>query len=449
MTTSGTPTTVSETPTTKAALKKLILDALAMAYTSSSCKDSIATGNRYQSVALGDEHTTGFRSDRDVFLDQIDFREKRVLDLGSNLGEISRAARARGAAVVDGFEYDPFFIEIANAINAYNGVTRVSSFRRDITDASVYDEHYDIVIAFSVFVYLQDLFQTLCEITDGVLVLETHRLERNLESTYLNPIGRFFPHHAILGNSDWGTGSDPDKVGERAVIAFAKSDEALRTSLSWLSGPSKQPSSERRPLTEPDIREIDVRQTAWYDRFFEKFAFDSPEGLLATVEGMQFDVDALARNGDLAEDLAGWTYWLAYLKGAIECARGGSAGPGNVYYDLLGRHWRNDPARASDIEDPSRLSALVRRRFDDFELFRTNRDAPLAIEPLHIVITDGPPKPSTTRDVKRVYQFGREVPVETTTLDGYHRLFLARLFGHDRVPCDFVAERDAVPDPTA
>jgi len=105
-------------PTVKPALKQAILDAIALKYTSVSCKDGIETGNHYQSLTLGDEHTTGFRSGREGFLDQIDFRGKRVLDLGSNLGEISRAARARGAAVVDGYEYDLFFVELAQAINA-------------------------------------------------------------------------------------------------------------------------------------------------------------------------------------------------------------------------------------------------------------------------------------------------------------------------------------------
>ena len=108
------------TPTIDERLRDVILEALAVSYISTSCKDEIETGNHYQSVTLGDVRTEGFRNERDEFLDMIDFRNKTVLDLGSNLGELSRAARARGAAVVDGFEYDPFFVEIACAVNAYN-----------------------------------------------------------------------------------------------------------------------------------------------------------------------------------------------------------------------------------------------------------------------------------------------------------------------------------------
>src|SRR5438876_932272 len=131
--------------------------------------------------------------------------------------------------VVDGWEYDPYFVEVARLVNAYNGTTRVSFFERDITDARIYHEHYDVVLAFSVFEYLRDIVETLAAITDGAIVLETHRLEGNLESVYLNPIGRFFPHHFILGGSDWGSGKSAD--GERAVIVFARTHAELRAHL--------------------------------------------------------------------------------------------------------------------------------------------------------------------------------------------------------------------------
>jgi hypothetical protein len=435
-------------PTVKPALKKVILDAIGLRYTSHSSKESIETGNHYQSLTLGDEQTAGFRSGREKFLDQIDFRAKRVLDLGANLGEMSRAARARGATLVDGYEYDTFFVELANAVNAYNGTTRVSFYERDITNPVVYGERYDIVLAFSVYVYLREVFDAVRDITDGVLILETHRLDGNLESTYLNPIGKLFPHHAILGTSDWGSGFDT--AVERAVIAFAKTDEALHSHVRGLGAGGRQFSAIRHRGTEFDIRAIDVILMPWYDRFFDMFAFDSPERLLCAVEGREFNLDAVARERDLAVNgMGGWVYWLVYLKGALHRARGGAAGPGNPYYDLLARHWNKDPGRAADFADPDRLQALVKRRFDDFELFRSDPEAPRKMSPIRLVRTDGPPTPTPTRSVKRIYTFGSGVPVETTTIDGYHRLFLGRLFGHTQVPCDFIAEHDAVPDPNA
>jgi SAM-dependent methyltransferase len=435
----------TEIPTTKSELKKLIHESLTLRYTSGS-KDGIETGNHYQSVTLGDERTAGFRLDRAAFLDRVDFRGKRVLDLGSNLGEMSRAARARGAALVDGFEYDPFFVELAQLVNAYNGSTRVSFYECDITDPTVYREHYDIVLALSVYVYLQAVLEPIAKITDGVLVVETHRLERNLESTYLHPIGRLLPHHVFLGASDWGSGLS--EAGERAVIVFAKSEDALRSHLLGIPKTSQPLAAIRIRGTKPDIREVDVRRTPWYDPFFEAFAFKSPEELVAAIDGMEVNLDALAEEHDLrANGMSGWVYWLIFVKGALQFEGSGELSTGNAYYDLLARHWRNDPGRVIDYGDPQRLRALVQRRFQDFRLFRTHPGAPLQVEPLRLLIPEGPPTPSAIPTVKRIYQVGHEVPVETTSVDGYHRLFLARLFGYGQVPCDFIAERDAVPDP--
>jgi SAM-dependent methyltransferase len=213
-------------PTITPELRELILRGLAEPYISESCQDSIQTGNHYQSIRLRDEETTtGFRSDREEILDRIAFSDRSVLDLGSNLGELSRGARARGARLVDGYEYDPFFVEMANAVNAYNGTTRVSFYETDITDPSVYDGPYDVVLAFSVFIYIGPIIDVISRITKELFVLETHRLDDNLETTYIAPVTRVFPHHRVIGESEWGLPHGPSD--RRAIIAFAKSIDAL------------------------------------------------------------------------------------------------------------------------------------------------------------------------------------------------------------------------------
>jgi len=210
-------------------LRQVIADGLTASYTARSCKDDIETGNHYQSVQLGSEQTKGFRSGREPFLQQVDFTGRSVLDLGSNLGEISRAARARGARLVDGFEYDPFFLDLANTINAHNRETRVSFFLRDITDPTIYREPYDIVLAFSVFSYVHSVVREIAAITNAALVIETHRLTNNLETDYLATLLPHFPHYAMLGESDWGLNFDPGE--KRAVIVFAKDPAALAAAL--------------------------------------------------------------------------------------------------------------------------------------------------------------------------------------------------------------------------
>lgn len=221
-------------PTVAPQLRDLILHGLSEQYISRSCHDSIETGNHYQSVTLGDVETTGFRSHREELLDDIRFDGKSVLDLGSNLGELSRAARRRGAYLVDGIEYDPFFVELANAINAYNGTTRVSFYEGDITDRSTYRESYDIVLAFSVFIYIGQIMDMISLVTRDVLVLETHRLDGNLDATYLKTISPFFPHHRLVGDSEWGL--PHGGVDRRAILAFAKSKHVLDSIVPELLG---------------------------------------------------------------------------------------------------------------------------------------------------------------------------------------------------------------------
>jgi SAM-dependent methyltransferase len=216
------------TPSTRALLQELILWCLGLDYISYSCKDGIQTGNHYQTVHFGESKTAGFRSDRAELMDKVDFRSKRVLDLGSNLGELARAARDRGAEIVDGFEYDPFFIEVAQLLNAYNSTTRVSFFRRDITNEIVYQGRYDLVMAFAVWTYVAPILQRISQITD-VLLVETHNLQGNLQTDYVDHLTRFFPRHVVLGESDWGR--NQDSVGRRVVLLCAKNDAVLTATL--------------------------------------------------------------------------------------------------------------------------------------------------------------------------------------------------------------------------
>ncbi len=213
----------------QAELKAIIERALQQDYEARSSPDGPITGNSYQSIVLGDAPRAGFRSDRHEFLDRLDLGGKKVLDLGSNLGELSRAARQRGAAIVDGFEYDAFFVDVANLVNAYNHTSRVSFFQRDIGDPSSYVEQYDITLAFSVFTFIRPVLSVIAERTRHALVIETHKLEGNLESDYLLPVQKHFPYFVRLGSSEWGAAMDPS--GTREVIVFAKSEDSLQASL--------------------------------------------------------------------------------------------------------------------------------------------------------------------------------------------------------------------------
>jgi SAM-dependent methyltransferase len=220
-------------PSINEELKNVILKALRVNYVSQVGK----RGNRYQTVTLGDVKIPGQRTGRSEALDQVNFEGKKVLDLGSNFGQISRGARARGAYLVDGYEIDPFFLEIARAINAHEEETRVSFYQRDIGDPSSYVEQYDIVLAFSVWAFLGHSLDRIAEITEQLLIVETHELDQDLPhkghfpgappspssiSEYLAQASRWFPCYRILGRTD---------RQRRAVIAFAKSELTLAAGL--------------------------------------------------------------------------------------------------------------------------------------------------------------------------------------------------------------------------
>jgi SAM-dependent methyltransferase len=208
-------------------LRQVVMEALDTPYTSFSSTDESETGNRYQSVEFGDFVTRGLREGRGHFLDVIDFRDKHVLDLGSNLGEISRQVRSRGARLVDGFEYEPYFIEIANLVNVVADTTRVSFFERDISDPRIYTGRYDIVLAFSVMRFIADCLDRLAEITDVVL-LEGHTVSGNFEERYMKPLTRWFPAYRVLGDSDSARVQQDDV---RPVMLMARDEESLIAAL--------------------------------------------------------------------------------------------------------------------------------------------------------------------------------------------------------------------------
>ena len=412
-------------PTVKPALKQAILDAIALKYTSVSCKDGIETGNHYQSLTLGDEHTTGFRSGREGFLDQIDFRGKRVLDLGSNLGEISRAARARGAAVVDGYEYDLFFVELAQAINAYNGTTGVSFYERDITNPDVYRERYDIVLALSVFTYISPVLRRLAEMTDVALVVETHKLDGNLERDYLGPVTKFLPAYAVLGESEWGGSFSQDE--KRAVILFARDKPTLARALDTPVGSSTR------------VTRVSAQGTKLQRRFFDEVPFSSTDDLLADVRAMEIDLAQVADDPDLAKLVySGKTYWLLFLKGFSQYLDTGVLGAGNIYFEYITKYYaprRHDPGISDDLSDPLFAVERVAARFRDADRFRQKPQT--YVSPPIKIFRSGDPK----SDQLEICDADTGEMVHASAIDGWHRLFAARLFGAVTVPAEVIETR--------
>jgi SAM-dependent methyltransferase len=435
---------MAEIPSTKPHVRELILRSIGAPYVSESCHNGIKTGNNYQSLTLDDVQTTGFRTPRAEFLDRIEFRGKRVLDLGSNFGELSRAARARGAAFVDGIEQDRYFLEIANLVNAYNGVTRVSFHHGDITSPNLYSEHYDIVLAFSVFTYLRSVLDRIAGITDQVLILETHKLEDNLETAYLAPVREYFPHYHVLGESEWGRPFDERE--KRAVIVFAKERAALDAALrveQCVAGVGAQADSQARA---GDSLSADVSRTCLQQQFFSMFDCASTTDLFAAVGGLEIDVDAISRLLNSARDYDGWLYWLLFLRGYLQYAQEGTLGKGNVYCDYLTKYYverGRDPTMRREFANPDAIIGRVKRRFRDLDAFCANTTDGMvrerSVAPVRATISDPAP-----RHPLLIYVDGATEPLLARRIDGWHRLFAARVCGLRILPLEVVHEEHAL-----
>jgi hypothetical protein len=192
--------------------------------------------------------------------------------------------------------------------------------------------------------------------------------------------------------------------------------------------------------------EVDSFRTSWYDSFFRDWSFDSPEGLLNAIADADVDVEELTASDDLVVwGLSGSKYWLLYVKGYLQYEDLGALDEGNVYFDYLirrsGAH-RHDPGLSEEFADPRRGHDRIVRRFADFRLAREGAACGFArsIPPIRCVIRTIP-----SRDTKPLFPTRSSVALPASSLDGYHRLFLARLFGVRGVLCDATFEDGVLP----
>ncbi len=411
-------------PSVKSKLKELILESLNIKYTSESCQDQILTGNNYQSISLGDFQTAGFRTNRAEILDMVNFKNKKVLDLGSNFGEMSRSARSRGAYLVDGFEYDPFFIEIANMINSYNNITRVSFYKRDITTSNTFNENYDIVCAFSVFTYIQNIFDKIAEVTNELFILETHQLSNNFESVYLKNILPHFKYYRFLGNTDWGTNKNLDE--HRAIIAFAKNQDVFSHALF---------ENQIKCLLNDGYKgNLDLKNSnfKYLNIFLNKYSEPLKEGSDCALEfanKLILSVRECSKLSDYCHGLDGWIYWTFLLKGYIEFLKTNEVTPLNCYVVFLRKYYEDtqfDVTFGKIISEDTNLLPRIALRFqamNDFQRGDFSR-----VHPIYLF--------NPTKNIERfsLLENGSTKKFSCSHIDGYHRIFAAKFFNLDNLP---------------
>jgi SAM-dependent methyltransferase len=186
----------------QARLRDIIKTHLKTSAVSISSFEAKRTGNAYQAVRLGDEVVKGFRSAQRHVFAGVDLRNKTVLDLGANLGEVSRDAARAGAASVLGLEYDRYFVQMARLIAAHDDLSNVNFTQGDLSKPETYAGRYDVVVALSVFAYVKGYVGKLAAMTNELLIMETHAVKKNWHKQYIKELGRHFPYVAVVGASD-------------------------------------------------------------------------------------------------------------------------------------------------------------------------------------------------------------------------------------------------------
>lgn len=182
---------------------------------------------------------------------------------------------------------------------------------------------------------------------------------------------------------------------------------------------------------------VDPSRTYWYDRFFSTWEIANPDELLEAIDALSVSVEAVAKSDDLARrGLSGWLYWTLYIKGFLENRNRNSLDESNTYLAYLyqfGCIHKHDPGLAEAFDDLEKAKQRVNLRFEDFRVIEGLRngggdDGRVGAISCRVL-------PQDRVDTKELHIVGSGEPIAASDLDGYHRLFLARLFELERLPC--------------
>ncbi len=316
-------------------------------------------------------------------------------------------ARRCGASLVDGIEFDDYFVRIAQLINAYRGTSRVSFTQGDLTKADTFSDIYDVALTFSVFPYIVGNLERLHAVVRQAIILETHDVSASLADTYVKPLSRYFLYHSFVGFTDFGHGQ-----GKRAVILFAKDAGAL--------APGGLLNS-TLDLNQAEFSFVNPMLTA-----AERIA---PSGArtLADIRRVVSEIGDVPY--DMHELTGGLTYWLRMMKGFLHARDTGILSMNNPYVQTLRSALRLqgfDATLTTELASEDLMLDRVRRRFEDIE--RTGRGEPL-IDPVTVKVdlTDELGRYRVRNGVTGVSLAAREI-------DGYHRVFWAKFFNVPTIP---------------
>jgi hypothetical protein len=186
-------------------------------------------------------------------------------------------------------------------------------------------------------------------------------------------------------------------------------------------------------MTSDQEIQINVARTGRvFDPFFDVFGGGDAAKTIAAVRGLRVATSHLSAPADLRlNGLFGWSYWCLYIDGYLRYATAKTVSGRSPYLLYLRGPFReqgHDPGLEPVLARADSAIERVRLRFEDFDAFLADATAP-PIDPVRVVTTRRPPP-----QPRLVYVHEEEAPILARFIDGYHRIFLARLCGRPALP---------------
>jgi SAM-dependent methyltransferase len=412
----------------QANLRETIMTHLKTPAVSLSSHEAKRTGNAYQAIRLGDQVIPGFRSAQRHVFAGVNLKNKTVLDLGSNLGEVARDAARAGAASVHGIEYDRYFVQMARLIAAHNDLSNVSFQQGDLTKPETYKGRYDVVVALSVFTYVKDYVAKIAAMTGELLIVETHAVKENWHKHYVRLLSRHFPYVALVGVSDHKASSKSDWryllfCGHKPLdgILATRARELVATEgLLTLD------------MSRSSVRHLDrvLNVIGVAPGNFEEVVKAATAHLQTRLKEAAFE--QIAKFGLVAAPL----YWCHFLAGYDEYRAGKGMDNENTYYRLLSElveRGQYDGAFRTDLRQPDGGIPRLELRYKMIDEVLDKRDGGASLDPIILYnILDGehfPPKgPAYQLFITEIGE-----TICPLALDGHHRTFVAYATGAQRL----------------
>ena len=389
------------------------------------------TGGAYQTIRLGEHVQPGFRVERPNLLSGVELENRTACDLGANLGEVSRELKRRGASLVDAYEYDPLFTQLARYITAYNGFSDVSHFQADVSEEGFLRREYDVCVGLSAYSFMRHNIDYICRQVSEQLIIETHRVrDERWTKVYVDPIKGHFSHWCCYGIVTHGATTQDQR---RLWLAF--SNEHLA---GFIGRRAREVDHDAEGVTWIDLDRSRLGYLENAAIIFEgsEDPFSRPR-LRKYRRRLQEHERRLRAEEPVNLAMSGEAYWLALMCGLAQFVEAGGLDEENIYLRWMRRGIAAgiiDPGLRPLLDQPDKLRERASLRMAAMATALKERD-PGVFDEILIAYNPTPMHPSLERFKARQFAvLDSEERLFVPMLDGHHRLFVLKVLGIARCP---------------